>query len=228
MASELPIAPPDESGWTYAPPTDPWLVEVYADRDLIVIDKPCGLLSVPGRGPGLEDSALSRLAGRHPAVYAAHRLDMDTSGLLVVALRRKAEANLLAQFRERTVEKVYIARVAGHPRLDEGRIDLPLSRIEGAPRSRVDPAGRPAVTRWKVLARDPDGTARIALSPETGRSHQLRLHLLSLGHPILGDRFYAPPEVVAAAPRLMLHAAELAFAHPYSGQRMRLSAPPPF
>ena len=94
--------------------------------------------------------------------------------------------------------------------------------------TRTDPAGRPAVTRWRVLTRDPDGTARIALSPETGRSHQLRLHLLSLGHPILGDRFYAPPEVVAAAPRLMLHAAELAFAHPYSGQRMRLSAPPPF
>lgn len=214
--------------WTYAPPTDPWLVEVHVDRDLVVLDKPSGLLSVPGRDPGHEDSALSRVAGRYPAAYAAHRLDMDTSGLLVIALRRKAEAALLRQFREHTVEKVYIARIAGHPRQDEGRIELALSRVEGAPRSRLDPAGKPARTAWRVLSRDDDGTARLELRPETGRSHQLRLHLLALGHPILGDRFYAPPEVAAAAPRLLLHAAELTLDHPYSGERLRFRAPPPF
>lgn len=224
-------SPPDPAldlPWTYDPPREPWLVEIHQDRDLVVLDKPAGLLSVPGRGPGLEDSALCRVAARHPAAYAAHRLDMDTSGLLVIALRRKAEAALLLQFREHTVEKVYVARVAGHLAEDQGRVELALSRIEGEPRSRPDPAGKPARTAWRVLSRDPDGSTRVELRPETGRSHQLRLHLLALGHPILGDRFYAPPEVVAAAPRLMLHAAELSLNHPYSGERMRFRAPPPF
>ena len=112
--------------WSYAPPTDPWLVEIYADRDLLVLDKPTGLLSVPGRGPGLEDSATARVAARYPAAYAAHRLDLDTSGLLVIALRRKAEAALHRQFREHTVEKVYLARVWGSVREDAGVIDAPL------------------------------------------------------------------------------------------------------
>lgn len=214
--------------WTYAPPSTPWLVEVYADRDLVVLDKPAGLLSVPGRGPGLEDSAQSRVASRYSAAYAAHRLDMDTSGLLVIALRRKAEAALHQQFREHRVDKLYIARVAGSLHPDEGLVDLALSTEEGVPRSRLDPAGRPAQTAWKVLSRDADGSTLVALRPRTGRSHQLRLHMLALGHPILGDRFYAPPEVVAAAPRLLLHAAEIAFDHPYSGLRLSFRAEPPF
>lgn len=183
---------------------------------------------MPGRGPDKVDSALSRVAARYPAVYAAHRLDMDTSGLLVIALRRKAEAHLHKQFRERTVEKRYVARVAGHPAEDTGRIDFALTVIAGEPRSRLDPDGRPATTIYRVLSRDDDGTSLVELHPLTGRSHQLRLHLLGLGHPILGDRFYAPPDVVAAAPRLMLHAAELRLDHPFSGVRMTFAAPVPF
>ena len=216
------------SDWSYAPPTEPWLTVIYEDRDLVVLDKPSGLLSVPGRGAHLADSAQARVAARYPAAYPAHRLDLDTSGLLVFALRRKAEAELHRQFRDRTVDKVYLARVAGHPPQDAGRIDLALATEEGAPRSRLDPAGRPALTRWQVRSRDPDGTALLALHPETGRSHQLRLHLLALGHPILGDRFYAPLEVAAAAPRLLLHAAALSLNHPYHGDRRTFSAPAPF
>ncbi len=203
-------------------------MELYADRDFVVLDKPSGLLSVPGRGPDKIDSALTRVAARYPAAYAAHRLDMDTSGLLVIALRRKAEANLHKQFRERTVEKRYVARVAGHVAQDEGRIELNLTVLEGEPRSRIDPDGRAATTDYRVLSRDGDGTSLVELRPLTGRSHQLRLHLLGIGHPILGDRFYAPAQVVAAAPRLMLHAAEIRLDHPFSGLRMTFLAPMPF
>lgn len=213
--------------WTYAPPDAP-LVEVYADRDMVVINKPSGLLSIPGRGPELQDSAETRLAARYGRVYAAHRLDLDTSGLLVFALRRKAEAELHRQFRERLVHKTYLARVAGHPADDAGLIDAALAVEEGAPRSRLDPAGRPARTAWRVLRRDADGTALMELQPETGRSHQLRLHMVALGHPILGDRFYAPPEIAAAAPRLLLHAAELRLLHPFRGDEVRLGVGAPF
>lgn len=214
--------------WTYAPPLEPWLVVLHADRDLVVVDKPSGLLSVPGRGPDLEDSVVTRVARDHPRAYAAHRLDLDTSGVLVVALRRKAEAELHRQFRERLVEKVYVARVAGHPADDAGVVDLPLLPEVGAPRSRVDARGKPSRTAWRVLSRDADESALVELRPETGRPHQIRLHLCALGHAILGDRFYAPPEIVARAPRLLLHAASLAFLHPFSGERMVVRAPVPF
>ncbi|PKN57546.1 MAG: RNA pseudouridine synthase [Deltaproteobacteria bacterium HGW-Deltaproteobacteria-14] len=213
--------------WIYAPPTEPWLVVLYEDRDVVAVDKPSGLLSVPGRGPGLEDSAATRLARDRAHAWPAHRLDMDTSGVLLFALRRKAEAELHRQFRDRVPRKVYLARVAGHPADDAGLIDLPLAHEGGAPRSRVDPAGKPARTRWRVLERDPDGSALLELRPETGRSHQLRVHLLALGHPILGDRFYAPPAVVALAPRLMLHAASLTLRHPYSGDPLTIEAQAP-
>lgn len=213
--------------WTYAPPTGP-LVVLHEDRDIVAIDKPAGLLSVPGRGPLLGDCAQSRVAARFGVVYPAHRLDMDTSGILLFARRRKAEAALFAQFRERQTDKRYLARVWGHPADTGGEIDAALSLEAGAPRSRLDPAGKPARTLWSRLACDADGTALLALWPQTGRSHQLRLHLLHLGHPILGDRLYAPPAVVAAAPRLLLHAAELAFSHPYSGAPVRIFSEAPF
>jgi tRNA pseudouridine32 synthase/23S rRNA pseudouridine746 synthase len=122
---------------------------------------------------------------------------------------------------------VYVARVWGQPP-DEGVVDLPLAREGGSPpRNRIDPGGLPAVTRYRVLSRD-DRSALVEQRPETGRSHQLRVHLTAIGHPILGDRFYAPEDVVAAAPRLLLHAAELAIDHPYSGKRLVLRAPLPF
>lgn len=210
----------------YAPPTEPWLVVLHQDRDLLVIDKPAGLLSVPGRDPAWQDSARTRAEALHPHVYPAHRLDMDTSGVLVLALRRSAERALQGQFQARTVSKRYRARVAGQPP-DEGVIDLPLSRAGGLPpRNVVDPDGAPARTRFRVVGRDADG-AWVDLWPETGRSHQLRVHLQALGHPIVGDRLYAPPAVVDAAPRLLLHAAELSLDHPYSRERLTWLAPLP-
>ncbi len=215
--------------WTYSPPTSPWLDLIHVDRDLVVLNKPSGLLSVPGRDPSTADSALSRVLERHPTALIVHRLDMDTSGLLVLALRKKAEAALRAQFQRRTVAKEYIARVWGHVADDEGVIDLPLRIEEGQPRSVVDhEAGKPARTLFKVLSRDPDGTSRLCLVPVTGRSHQLRVHLLSVGHPILGDRFYAPEEALGAADRLCLHAAVISLDHPYRGERLRFEAPCPF
>lgn len=211
----------------YRPPTDPWLDVLYADRDVAALNKPSGLLSVPGRDPAQRDSAYTRALERWPLAQVVHRLDLGTSGLLLIALRRKAEASLRAQFQARTVEKVYLARVWGAPREESGTIDLPLGPDApgpDGPRHRVDPDGAPARTDWQVLRRD-GPTTLLRLRPHTGRSHQLRVHLLALGLPIAGDPFYAPPEARAAAPRLLLHAAEIRLDHPYSGQRMHLLAP---
>jgi tRNA pseudouridine32 synthase / 23S rRNA pseudouridine746 synthase len=213
--------------WRYDPPPGP-LVIVHEDRDTVVIDKPSGLLSVPGRDPAHADSALSRVRARWPGAHDVHRLDLDTSGLLLFATRRKAERALKAAFRERAVQKAYVARVAGHVAEDAGLIDLPLRRETGRPRSVVDmDGGRPARTRFQVRARDDRGTL-LDLVPETGRSHQLRVHLLALGHPILGDRFYAPDAVRDAAPRLLLHAVALRFPHPFHGTPVSLRAAAPF
>jgi tRNA pseudouridine32 synthase / 23S rRNA pseudouridine746 synthase len=221
--------------WTYAPPTDPWLDVLHVDRDLLVLNKPSGLLSVPGRDPAHHDSAYARALERYPLAQPVHRLDMDTSGVLVVALRRKAERSLHEQFRSGTVSKTYLARVSGHVEADSGLIDLPLSRIDGVPRSRVDnQGGRPARTDYRVLERQApgspleQGTTLLELTPQTGRSHQLRVHLVALGHPILGDRFYAPEAVRDAAERLCLHARVLALDHPFRGERLRFEAPAPF
>lgn len=209
--------------WTYAPP--PGLPPIlYEDKDLVVVAKPSGLLSVPGRSH--PDSALRRLeAARGAAVYPAHRLDLDTSGALAFATRRKAERALMGQFRARTVAKTYLARVAGQPP-PEFVVNAPLERIPGQPRSRVSAKGRRAVTRGVVLSRDAT-SALVQLHPETGRSHQLRVHLLHLGHPIVGDRFYAPADLIAAADRLLLHAWRLTVDQPYSGARLTVVAPPP-
>lgn len=211
----------------YNPPAEPWLPVLHQDRDLLVIDKPAGLLSVPGRQPGWQDSALLRARRDHDPVYDVHRLDMDTSGVLVLALRRKAERALKAQLAARSVRKLYLARVAGSPP-ESGRIALPLRRLGGLPpRNIVDPdAGRPALTHFTRLQQD-STSALLLLQPETGRSHQLRVHMQALGHPILGDRLYAPPLVLGAASRLLLHAWRLELDHPYSGERLRLEAPAP-
>ncbi|HCH63950.1 MAG: RNA pseudouridine synthase [Deltaproteobacteria bacterium] len=216
-----------DDSWTYTPPVGLPTV-LHHDRDMVVIDKPSGLLSVPGRAVKHKDSAESRLRAQLGTVYPAHRLDLDTSGVLVFATRRKAERELFRQFRERLVQKTYLAMVSGCMKHDTGLIDLPLRRLETTPRSVVCHAnGRPARTRYRVRYRTPQRTC-VELYPETGRSHQLRIHLLSLAHPILGDRFYAPARIVDAAPRLMLHAWKLTVQHPFSGQPLTLEAPPPF
>ncbi len=195
---------------------------------MVVIDKPSGLLSVPGRAPAHRDSAESRITAQLGQVYPVHRLDLDTSGVLVFATRRKAERELFRQFRERLIQKTYLALVHGRMDPAQGTIDLPLRRLDDAPRSVVcHTSGRPARTRYQVRYQTAAATC-VELHPETGRSHQLRIHLLALGHPILGDRFYAPEAVIQQAPRLMLHAWKLTALHPFSGQPTTFEAPPPF
>jgi tRNA pseudouridine32 synthase/23S rRNA pseudouridine746 synthase len=180
---------------------------LHADDRLVVIDKPAGLLSVPGRTE--PDCASARVQALYPDALVVHRLDQATSGLLLFARGVQAQRELSADFAERRVGKRYVAVVAGH--LDgEGLIDLPLGADwPNRPRQQVDlERGKPSQTRWRALARDGEHT-RVLLSPLTGRSHQLRVHLAHLGHAILGDAIYAPPDIAAAAPRLLLHASEL-------------------
>jgi tRNA pseudouridine32 synthase/23S rRNA pseudouridine746 synthase len=183
---------------------------------IMVVNKPSGLLSVPGRAAEHHDSVISRVQAEFPLAQSVHRLDMATSGVIVVALTKTAERELKRQFRDREPKKSYIARVWGHPVKQEGIIDLPLiCDWPNRPLQKVCfETGKAAQTQYQVLSYDDDHTARVLLTPITGRSHQLRVHMLALGHPILGDGFYAPPEVKALANRLLLHAQELSITHP--------------
>nr|WP_233713018.1 pseudouridine synthase [Amaricoccus solimangrovi] len=193
------------------------------------MDKPSGLLSVPAKPPGPQDCLEARVRADFPEALLIHRLDGDTSGLMVFARTKLAQRHLGWQFERRQVGKTYVARVAGLMAADQGRIDLPLiCDWPNRPLQMVcHERGKPAVTEWRVLEREAAAT-RVALRPLTGRSHQLRVHLKSLGHPILGDRFYAPPEALAAAPRLQLHAARLAFRHPEGGAHVAFESAAPF
>ncbi|GDX82764.1 pseudouridine synthase [Deltaproteobacteria bacterium] len=211
----------------YDPPREPWLTVLHEDRDLVVIDKPAGLFSVPGVDPAHHDSAYARVLARWPLAQVVHRLDLSTSGLLVFALRRKSEAALRAQFQARTVEKVYVARVSGNLQPDSGEVDLGIEPdLARPPLQRVSATGRQSHTRWTVIAREAASTL-VELRPTTGRQHQLRVHLAALGHPILGDTLYGPPEALAAADRLCLHAHHLALNHPYSEDRLVFQSPVP-
>jgi len=212
----------------YSAATVSWRL-IHHDPRFLVVDKPTGLLSVPGIGPEKADCLASRVAAAHPGARIVHRLDRDTSGVIVMALDAEAHRNLSIQFQDRQVDKLYEALVIGTPTRHGGVIDLPIRKdMVNTPLQVVDhEQGRPAVTHWRVIAREPD-RSRILLKPITGRSHQLRLHLQVLGHPILGDDLYAPPKVVAMAPRLCLHARRLAIAHPTTGARMRFDSPAPF
>lgn len=204
---------------------------VHADEACVVIDKPSGLLSVPGRGPHLQDCAAARVQARWPDARVVHRLDMATSGLLLFARGAPAQRLLSEAFAQRAVEKRYVAVVQGAVAQASGEIDLPLlTDWPNRPRQKVCLAqGKPSLTRWRVIERDPlRHTTRLALTPLTGRSHQLRVHLLALGHPIVGDALYAPPEVQAQADRLLLHADALGFAHPVSGAWIQIESPAPF
>ncbi|WP_323846454.1 pseudouridine synthase [Microbulbifer magnicolonia] len=211
----------------YRPPTEPFLSVVYTDESLLVLDKPSGLLSVPGRDPAHRDSLASRAQQRYPGALIVHRLDMDTSGLVIMARSPEAHRQLSAQFRNRAIEKVYCAKVWGELVDDSGEINLPLiCDWPNRPRQKVDfELGKPSVTRWEKIS-SAGGISLVRLMPVTGRSHQLRVHLQAIGHPILGDPFYAHPQALAAAPRLLLYATELAFAHPETGEWMQFSSPP--
>lgn len=212
---------------------------LFVDDWLLVVDKPAGLLSVAGRGPAGQDCVHARLCRRWPEALVVHRLDMGTSGLMVFARSAEAQRRLSRAFAERTVEKHYLAVVAGMPRAKDidaqgwASISLPLvADWPARPRQKVDAEhGRPSLTRWRIAGDSPgpwgEG-ARVELQPVTGRSHQLRVHLTAIGHPIVGDALYAPEHVAAASPRLLLHAERLALPHPADGRRMEWRAGTPF
>ncbi|MFC0200884.1 pseudouridine synthase [Paracoccus rhizosphaerae] len=215
------------SDFVYAPPPDAPVV-IHADHEVLVVDKPAGLLSVPGRGEDRADCLIARLRAAFPTVLLVHRLDLDTSGVMVFALTPHAQRHLSKQFEERQTRKVYVARLSGRLEPKTGRVDLPLIvDWPNRPRQKVDHIeGRPAQTDWRVM-RATDDETRVRLMPVTGRSHQLRVHMAQTGHPILGDPLYAT-RAAADHPRLMLHAESLRFRHPDSGVVQGFSAAVPF
>lgn len=201
----------------YEPPTEPLKI-VHEDAHLLVLNKPAGLLSVPGRGEHLADCMASRAIEMFPEALVVHRLDMDTSGIFVMALRKDVQAHIGKQFERRKTQKLYIADVWGMPEQESGLVDLPLRcDWENRPRQMVcHEQGKASQTRWSVIDEHAHG-ARLRLEPITGRTHQLRVHMMALGHPILGDCFYAHKDARAAASRLHLHAQSLTLHHPESG-----------
>jgi tRNA pseudouridine32 synthase/23S rRNA pseudouridine746 synthase len=217
------------------PPHDGYRV-LAQGAGFVVVDKACGLLSVPGIGPEKADCLVARVAQRFPGARIVHRLDRDTSGVMVLATDAATHRRLSMAFEARQVQKAYHALVVGHVSGDEGLIDLPLRKeaLGSAKQIVCHEQGRPSQTRWRVQARlhavpeavrgaeAPFPCTLLRLEPLTGRSHQLRVHLLSLGHAILGDNLYAAPDALAAATRLCLHASELAF------EGTRHTAPHPF
>jgi len=215
----------------YDPPNDPLKI-IHQDHELLVVDKPAGLLSVPGKGEHLADCLLARVQAAFPEALLVHRLDRDTSGVMVFALSPHAQRHLGLQFERRHMKKVYVARVWGHVAEKTGTVDLPLIvDWPNRPLQHVDHEnGKPAVTDWRVVRYDdePAGeTTRVRLYPHTGRSHQLRVHMKEIGHPILGDPFYAEG-AARDFPRLMLHAESLRLRHPDGGHGMNFSAKCPF
>ena len=210
----------------YAPPDTP-LDILHEDHEILAVNKPAGLLSVPGKGPELADCLIARLEAAYPQVLLVHRLDRDTSGVMIFALTPHAQRHLGLQFEKRQTKKTYVARVAGRLEPKTGTVDLPLIvDWPNRPLQKVDhETGKPAVTDWRVLKAG-DTESKVQLFPQTGRSHQLRVHMLALGHPILGDPLYAP-DTASQYPRMMLHAEELRIRHPDGGigTKFRVKAP---
>lgn len=206
--------------------TEPWRL-IHQDECFIVVDKPAGLLTVPGRHPANRDCLIHRVQCEFVQAQVVHRLDYDTSGLLVLPLTKAALSAISVQFQQRKTKKFYQALVAGLC-AEQGTIDQPLAAdAERRPLYKIDANGKPSVTHFQRL----DGTSdysRVRLEPVTGRSHQLRVHMASIGHPLLGDPFYAPADVQNQAPRLCLHAAELSFFHPTTGQWLSFTSSVPF
>ncbi|ATG37210.1 ribosomal large subunit pseudouridine synthase A [Phaeobacter piscinae] len=211
----------------YTPPMDP-LDILHHDAQLLVVNKPHGLLSVPGRGEHLADCLLSRLQAAFPEALLVHRLDRDTSGVMVFGVTPHAQRHLSLQFEKRTAKKAYVARLDGRLEPRSGTVDLPLIvDWPNRPRQMVcHDTGKEAVTDWRVMKYE-DTATRVRLTPKTGRSHQLRVHMLSLGHAILGDPLYAAGRALDH-PRMMLHAEELRIKHPDSGESMKFRVKAPF
>ena len=211
----------------YSPPDGP-LEVIFRNLKLLVVNKPSGLLSVPGKGEHLADCLETRVKAAYPGALLVHRLDRDTSGVMVFARKPSIQRHINLQFEKRLVEKTYIADVCGDVAGEEGEIDLPIViDWPNRPLHKIcHETGKPSVTRWQVIGRS-EGRTRVRLFPKTGRSHQLRVHMLSMGHPILGDAFYAHEAALAAASRLHLHAETLAF-HDLDGVRRQYDCPCPF
>lgn len=213
----------------YRPPPDTGLDIPFIDSHIVVLNKPAGLLSVPGRGPAHADCLLSRAERELGDLLVVHRLDMATSGLMLLARSKPAQSVLGRRFQVRQVEKCYLAMVAGAPPEEQGEIDLPLiTDWPNRPRQKVDhEIGKPALTRYRVLQRGTE-RSRVQLEPHTGRSHQLRVHMQQLGCPILGDELYAGEAVRDASPRLLLHATRLQLDHPISNEPLDILCNPDF
>ncbi len=207
-------------------------VEVlYADAHCIVAIKPSGQLSVPGRGEHGQDCLAVQVKALFDDALVVHRLDMATSGLMLFARGADAQRRLSQAFAQRKVHKRYVAIVAGGVAPAQGEIDLPLiADWPNRPRQMVDLArGKPSLTRYRMLTIDAErDITRLELEPVTGRGHQLRVHLLAIGHPILGDALYAPPDIQARSDRLLLHAASLGFVHPVSAEALQFESIAPF
>jgi len=214
------------------------MTPIHEDEHLLVLEKPSGLLSVPGRGPDKQDCLSKRVQAIYPEALIVHRLDQDTSGLLLMARGIEAQRRLSRLFETRQVKKRYVAVVAGHPAQtqtaqtpdDEGwrTIDGPiLLDWDRRPIHIIHPDGKASRSRWRVLQTGENATL-VELEPVTGRTHQLRVHMQSIGHPMLGDSLYAPPDIKALSPRLMLHAQELAFPHPFTEAEMAFKRPAPW
>ena len=226
-----PVASKATDDFIYQPPQSPYLQLVYYDNDIVIANKPSGLLSVPGKAAAHQDSLERRIARVWPQIRVVHRLDMATSGLIVFARHKAAQSALSKQFQARTVEKNYLARVHNQLPAPHGSVELPL-RCDWPrrPKQMVCHAhGKSALTHYQVLGYQPEtNSSLVALTPVTGRSHQLRVHMDALDCPILGDRLYGNSDSQRAAPRLQLHAQLLAFRHPHTDQPMRFTCPATF
>lgn len=209
----------------YAPPQSPFLEIIYEDEDMVVCNKQAGLLSVPGRKDEMKDCLESRLKTQFDNIFTIHRLDMETSGLIVYAKNKDAQRKLSQLFMDKKIQKTYVADVYGHPDLQKGIIDLPLiCDWPNRPKQKVDfDVGKKAETHWEIINQSAQHS-RVKLTPITGRSHQLRVHMLELGHPILGDSLYAHDDAYAPYKRLHLHAHTLSFTHPNTNKTIRLTS----
>ena len=218
----------------YQPPMSPYLDIIYQDNDIVVLNKSSGLLSVPGRLPEHQDCLQNRVQRVLPTATIVHRLDMATSGLLIMALNKPAHVAISRQFEQRKTQKSYIARVFGHIKEQQGSVDLPLiCDWPNRPKQKVDHEnGKKSLTHYKVLQLEESKTetqsSLVELTPVTGRSHQLRVHMLALGHPILGDRLYAHEQALTVSPRLQLHAQMLTITHPTTDETKEFTATCPF
>lgn len=215
----------------YSPPADSGLDILYEDPYILALNKPAGLLAVPGKSEDKKDSLALRVISRFPDALIVHRLDMATSGIMIMALNKDIHRDLSKQFQDRLVNKTYVAVVDGFITDKTGSIDLPLiTDWPNRPLQKVDfDIGKASLTHYKVLEYfDLNNTTRVELKPETGRTHQLRVHMQSIGHAILGDRLYASEAAQKKAARLLLHASQLSFSHPITGEYMTFVSDIPF